>query len=168
MTRPILLGEDGELALETRTGKPIPNIQKLPQAPEAIRAAVDMFTRNYPGIRVRSLSSTYNCAGLVFATRRTGIEMVHLPLIMTEDGYKKVLKPSEVRVCDIVIYRKEPDGPIRHIGIVVELAFDIENATPRFQIVSQWGYNGEYLHEESEVPTVHYGSHREYWTERES
>lgn len=122
----------------------------------------------FPGIRTRSLSATYNCYGLVFANRRTVIPFPEdVQLLLDDDGYQRITERSKVSVGDVIVYRSNPDTEIKHAGIIVEV-----NPRPvgqriefDFMILSQWGFDGEYFHRESQVPE-RYGKHTEYYSER--
>jgi hypothetical protein len=60
--------------LATSRNRRIPNARRPELAPESLAAAMQFVTESHPSARVRSLTGTYNCIGMVFANRRTCIE----------------------------------------------------------------------------------------------
>jgi len=157
-------GDRQALPLTTRRGTRIPNEQRLERAPEGLRVARELWESRYPEARVRSLSSTYNCMGMAFATRRTWIDTDHLDMIFGEDGYQRVAEPSRVTVGDILVYRNQ-SGEAVHVGIVVARIPSVESGGWLTTVLSQWGADGAWIHPESHVPTV-LGQPSEYWSER--
>jgi hypothetical protein len=107
------------------------------------------------------MSATYNCFGLVFASRRTWIHEEALDLILRDDGYRRVDVPW---IGDVVIYRDNDDN-VNHVGIVVGLNVDSMGGQPEILVLSKWGADGEYLHRHDHVPEL-FGARVEYWTER--
>ena len=153
-----------QLPLVTKRGTHIPNEQR----PESSRATMDarkeQVVNGNPERQVRSLSSTYNCMGMVFANRRTWVDPEHLPLILTDDGYRRVNAESDLQPGDVVVYRSE-SGEVSHVGIVSKVRTNLIEASREVQVLSQWGATGEYFHRVDDVsPSL--GVPREYWTER--
>lgn len=165
-----LIGVTGEsdpnrIPLVTCAGWSIPNSRRpLPRDPESQRAAAKMHTTAHESIWVRSLSADYNCVGLVFASRRTVIDVDHVSRILREDGYVAVDLPNVVQG-DIVTYQ-DKRGTFAHVGVVFECTRDLVNASFRFRILSQWGFDGEYLHDVDDVPSEWLEGPRQYWSER--
>lgn len=132
---------------------------------DSLRAAREMVRRISPTANCRSLTSLYNCVGLVFASRRTVVDVKHLPMILKDDGFR-VIPESEAIQGDIVLYRRNTQ--ITHLGIVFEFRdVSLRGDRSEFQIwvLSQWGEDGEYLHKIREVPPI-YGNELEFWSER--
>jgi len=162
-----VLDEGGEndnrsIPLATKQGNWIRNVRKPEHLPGRLRSAAKALCGAFPNIRLRSLSATYNCVGMVFAARRTWVEPEEIDLIRRDDEYIRVERPV---VGDLVVYRRSADGGICHIGQVVEIERDVQTAHHRATVLSQWGQDGEYLHDIADVPEL-YGSQREFWTER--
>lgn len=156
------LGEPSDpksLPLYTRKRKFIPNVQRMQRPPQSMDAAKALALK-HGSPRVRSLCSTYNCVGLVFASRRTCVDTAHVEIILEDDGYVKI-GPAEVLPGDIVLYR-DGIGTVTHIGIVVDRKALLEEAMWATQVVSQWGTDGEYVHAAQEVPEL-YGKPVEFW-----
>ena len=115
---------------------------------------------------VRSLNSLYNCMGMVFASRRTWIELEleHLRMILQDDEYQQVPNEGELRQGDVVVYRDD-DNYVSHVGIVVNIRTRIKEATREIFVLSQWGQDGEYFHLAEDV-NPRLGKPAEYWTDR--
>jgi hypothetical protein len=118
-----------------------------------------------PEAILRSITATYNCTGMVVASRRTWIDPEHLTRILRDDGYRQLHGPEETEPGDVVIYHDGEDEAC-HVGIVVRknLLVPEENAEV-LTVLSKWGADGEYIHAASRVPG-YLGTPAEYWTDR--
>jgi len=151
--------EERGLALETRTKWPIPNNTSKEKAPAALMASRELWKKLLPEATLRSLTATYNCVGMVFATRRSHINPDHVRDILEKDGFSKV-PDAAVKLGDLVLYC---DGnTVLHIGMVA--------ATPSVDghdtwVLSKWGDDGEYYHRLKYVPEI-FGEPTEFWTHR--
>ena len=152
------------LHLSTRTGREIPNEQRSPLAPARMDAARDIVLTNHASARVRSMSSVYNCMGMVFATRRTWVEPDHLEIILKDDGYRPVIDETDLARGDVVVYRDDQQT-VTHVGVVAEIQTNIREATREVLVLSQWGRDGEYFHHVEDVSPL-LGKPSEYWTDR--
>jgi hypothetical protein len=159
------LQSPSSLRMQTKRGNDIPNRISPERAPAALRAAESIWKARFPDIEVRSLSATYNCIGLVVASRRACADPDDILWILRDDGYRRLGGEAEVQVGDVVIYRDD-SGTLRHAGIVIrkELIVSASNDEP-LVILSQWGLDGEYTHKMSQVPEI-YGKAAEFWTDR--
>jgi len=87
-------------------------------------------------------SPTYNCHGLVFASRRTAIhDSAAISMILHDDGFEPIAQ-SATLPGDVVIYFSD-NGDAQHSGIV------IGKPTAPFMIplvLSKWGKFSEVLH----------------------
>ena len=153
-----------ELAVSTRKRRQIPNEQRSPRPPVRMQAAKDMVLNAHSSAHARSLSSLYNCVGMVFASRRTCVEPEHLPMILEDDEYQQVNDRGELQPGDVVVYRDNQDE-ISHVGIVAEVKPNLEEATWEVVVLSQWGADGEYFHLDNDV-NPRLGRPTEYWTDR--
>jgi hypothetical protein len=144
-------GEDDKdsIDLATLKGNRIPNWQKGERAPEAMQAALGVVMDGHDGRVLRSLASTYNCIGMAFANRRTCIEPEQVPTILKEDGFVEVPQAAAVVTGDLVVY--ELDGDISHVALVVSNAPDLADGSSNIRVLSQWGFDGEYLHDYRDV-----------------
>jgi hypothetical protein len=140
------------LALQTRKGNDIPNVQDL-EVPEHRREQAEALIRHQLGLdftqvdRRREATGTYNCHGMTFACRRTGI---HNPddvlLILSDDGYRQI-REKEVLPGDIVLYFEGEPEEVIHSGIVVAVEQLQQGATAvPTRVLSKWGVAGEYIH----------------------
>ena len=163
-----LIGPGGEndrdaLRLSTRRGNHIPNWQKPERAPEAMQAARAVVMDGHQDRALRSLASTYNCIGMAFGNRRTCIEPDQVPMILEEDGFVEVTQAAAVMIGDLIIY--ELEGEISHVAVVVENKPDLRDGGSTIRALSQWGFDGEYLHDYRDVhPSL--GRPVRFYTER--
>lgn len=148
-----------------RSGYKIRNFQPPELAPARMTAAAEAHTRAFPNNVVRRLSATYNCLGLVFANRRTVIEDEHIRDILREDGYRQLSQPDEVTEGDVVVYLDRQQVPC-HVGLVCRRILDAGTDRTGIKVLSQWGQDGEYLHDAEDVPDL-LGKPSEFWTDRE-
>ncbi len=153
------------LLLQTRARWMIPNEVRRERPAAALRAAIDLMRELFPEARLRSITSAYNCMGLVVASRRTWVDPEHLVRILTDDGYRQIMRPENAESGDVVVYH-DPDGEPSHVGIVVgkNLAIPGENRD-LLLVLSKWGADGEYVHELTSLPVV-LGRPGQYWTDR--
>lgn len=167
----ILIGEGSKndknsIQLSTKRGRWIDNIKKKERLPDAMLEAEKYAHKNCPGIVTRSLSSSYNCVGMVFAARRVAVDPDQLVKIFSDDEYERVYDRSKVQVGDIVVYKKDRNSiEIEHVGVIIKVESDFTAGEIRIQVLSQWGFDGEYLHYEDNVPAL-FGNYREYYSER--
>lgn len=155
------------IRLETSEARWIKNSRKKPYPKERMEAAKQYLEKQFGSklLQLRSLRSDYNCFGMVFANRRTCIvsgEEVE-KVIFQDDRYQRVQELSAVAVGDVAVYRKAASQPIEHVGIVVDVVWRAGDFA--IKVLSQWGFDGEWLHLAPDVPLV-YGRHIEYWSER--
>jgi hypothetical protein len=127
--------------------------------------------RKFGGSWVRRTGPTgiYNCAGLVWASRRTAIyHDEEWDQVLREDEYTELGDVRDVSIGDIAVYTSEGAGYL-HVGVVfgTEVVFRQGQRVPR--ILSKWDdMSGEYFHLAPNIPfasdfpdwTV------SYWTDR--
>ncbi len=154
-----------ELPLFAKDGWSIPN--EIGQEWNPIqRREIVKFAPQLPSARLRSVSGVYNCAGLVFASRRTVIYRMELLYeILRHDGYRKIGPPPVAMEGDVVIYVEDDTGQPAHIGIIMKIEPRIADATFDTTVLSKWGLHGEYIHRLECVPEIH-GKPKEFWSER--
>ena len=153
-----------ELELATKKENHVPNEQRTQRHPDAMQAAVGIMQAGRPSVRPRSLSSIYNCMGMVFASRRTCIDPQHLKMILTDDDYQPVSNREDLCRGDVVVY-KDRNGSVSHVGIVDEVNRSPRDGPVAITGLSQWGGDGEYFHLINEVhPSL--GEPAEFWTDR--
>ena len=152
-----------ELLLETRKMNRIANNTAKEKPLVAREAAVDLMKRDHPNAVLRSITATYNCAGLVVACRRAHAKTEELKRILDDDGYTLLESHLRAKPGDIVLYLYE--GEVEHVGVVATVDPDVLNADYKITVLSKWGDDGEYFHDIADVPEV-YGRATEFWTDR--
>jgi len=149
----MIFGEGGpadkaSISLATSKNRPIPNT-RLPERPsQALFAAKRLHAKG--SRQLRSLRATYNCVGMVFANRRTFIEPEEIPAILQDDEYVEIIQAADVMPGDVVVYQNRATGAIVHVGIV--LAAEGVFETRRIRVLSQFGRDGEYIHDLHDIP----------------
>lgn len=137
-------------------------------APETVIAQLAADRANHPGLTPRSVDWRYNCMGLVFAARRSCIDIDELEKALKGDYYEKVNR-DEVVEGDLVVYFAPWGRPV-HVGVV------LNRPGPRgfvgglygdgeIRVLSKWGEHAEYVHSERDVDAVMLGEIR-YYSER--
>ena len=157
-----LLG--AELPLATKAGTQIPNERKkLDPPPVSLASRADSILRAHPTAKIRSLTTRYNCMGLVFGNRRTIIHPNYLEMILREDEYNRTTL-EELKHGDVVVYR-DSRGQVSHVGLVSCVESGNGETGRRVTVLSQWGQAGEYFHHMDDVHEE-LGRPTEYWTDR--
>lgn len=154
----------GSIELSTKIGQSIPNEQAAQLPRVRMEAARDNVLSHHPTAVERSLSSEYNCMGMVFAARRTWIDPALLGIILRGDSYRRVQEESELAVGDVVVYRNR-NGSVSHVGVIFSIGLYGPDGTRKVVVLSQWGLDGEYFHEIDDV-NPHLGEPADYWTDR--
>ena len=130
-----------------------------------MQSAVDIMNQNHPNALLRSITATYNCVGMVVASRRAWVDPEHLLTILVQDGYRLLRGPEEAEVGDVVVYR-DLSGDVCHVGLVSrKKILDPRNGMDYLQVLSKWGADGEYFHDLTDLPYL-LGRPSEYWTDR--
>ena len=150
------------IRLETREGNRISNEQHR-QRDSTAMAVAEELARHYGAETTRSLSSVYNCFGMVFASRRTAVSPDDIGMILTDDKYTRLVSVEEVMVGDLVLYTR--DDEYSHVAVVVRPQFGQGGMGNRPLVMSQWGADGEYLHLWDRV-SPWLGEPTEFWTDR--
>lgn len=161
-----LIGEGSELdpsaiRLATRRNSYIPNSRRRPRNPASMQAAVRSLTTDRR--KLRSAASEYNCVGLVFASRRTWVDTDQLNKIFEEDEYRQI-RVEDAQPGDVIVYR-DRDKQMVHVGILQNREPDVARAAWNLTVVSQFGADGEYIHEIADVVPL-LGTPTEAWTDR--
>ena len=152
------------IPLGTKKGREIPNEQAMQRSPVQMEAARDIIVTHHSSANVRSLSSVYNCMGMAFASRRSGVEPEYLEWILGDDGYRRVSDEGELVPGDLVVYRDD-QGDVSHVGVITEIRTNVREGVREVFVLSQWGRDGEYFHEVDDVSPL-LGKPSEYWTDR--
>lgn len=146
---PVSTADDVSLALATRKKNNIPNFHCPRSADPGDHNRVRDFIAEYPDVKHRpnaKASLGYNCHGLTFGARRTGItDSADVAKILKDDGYRVLQDSERIWFGDVAIYLEQ--GEITHSGIVV---FVEPNGTP--WILSKWGRYHEAVHKPLDCP----------------
>jgi hypothetical protein len=151
------------IELATSQGRRIPNARRPESLATVLAEGKKMVLDNHPSARLRSLTARCNCIGMAFANRRTWIEPTHVPMILDDDGYREV-SVKDVMPGDIVVYL-DKDREISHVAVVVSHEPDLANYTWKTTVLSQWGADGEYLHDHLDVNPL-LGKPDKFYSER--
>lgn len=138
------------IPLATAKGREIPNSQAGEIAPLQVKTLENLIAKYNAELRCTS-TVRYNCHGLTFANRRTGIDDdTIIPSILKDDGYVQV-SPEEAMPGDVVLYWNETNGDIEHSGILVEPRNPNDPLKPA-RILSKWSKGPEALHNANNCP----------------
>lgn len=132
------------LALATTQGSAIENFQSQ-EVSQFERSQFAGLDRQYTAHTERRSepSAVYNCHGLSFASRRTGIfDSSALYTILEEDRYV-VIPRERVLPGDLILYFDDT-GDIEHSGIVITTPTAEPLGIPR--VMSKWGKYCELIH----------------------
>lgn len=100
----------------------------------------------------------YNCHGLTFASRRTGIwDAESVTKILKMDGYEKI-QPSDVLPGDVLLY-VSAEGDIEHSAVVVIKPTRESLNIPI--VFSKWGIGPEFIHPANNCPYA-FNNHEYY------
>jgi hypothetical protein len=136
------------IRLDTALGNPIDNGQILEISTFETNQFGALRKWNQSGTLRTPPTPRYNCHGMTFASRRTGIfDSVVINKILDDDGYAEV-STSQILPGDVIIYFA-PDGDTEHSGIVVS-APTSDLGIP--QVVSKWGKYSEFVHWANNCP----------------
>jgi hypothetical protein len=141
------LSDRASIALSTSKNRRIPNLRMPERSPQSMYAAKQLHAKG--SRHLRSLRSTYNCVGMVFANRRTFIEPEQIPMILQDDEYIEV-RPDALMPGDVVLYEDPKTQDIKHVGLV--LAAEVMFEAKKIRVLSQFGRDGEYIHDLDDVP----------------
>ena len=88
-----------------------------------------------------------------------------LDLILRDDGYQSI-DERDVVPGDVVVYGKRR-GEAQHVAMVIAVEKKVDLLHPRWiiKVLSQWGADGEYIHELTDVPES-YGGPIAFYSER--
>lgn len=166
---PIILGSLGpiqpqEFSIFTKSLSFIESEQPMEVDNRILRERKRLLTSMFRDCEFRSVSNTYNCVGLVFASRRAFIDTDQLGLILNDDGYIEIPKDDAMEG-DVITYENEISPGISHVGFVQKIVPSV--GSKEIFVLSKWGNDVEMLHKISRVPEV-YGTKVKFWTERKN
>ncbi len=149
---------------------PQPNplvLQQFQQTEDLVRLKtvelVDQLRRKGKrGLQIRSISPhMYDCVGMIFANRRSWIDIEHIDNILLHDGYKQVAI-GDLMAGDVVVYTL--DKKRVHVALVTHISPPM-GSVPNIRVLSKWGKHGEIEHRLEDVP-YYLGKPSEFWSER--
>ena len=154
------------LDLHTQRRWRVPNELRPEMAPEARRQAVKIITGAYRTAHPLSSSGRYNCAGLVFGSRRVVIDVEHTEQILRDDGYSMLDAddPGRWDTGDVVVYRLGANA-LSHVAVIHSVKPKPSTAAYEVIVVSAWGQSGEYRHEINDVQPL-LGTPSQIWSKR--
>lgn len=148
----------------TRENNEIETWYRLEANPARRKAVVEVIGGCCPSAKPRSITQTYNCIGMVFASRRAWLDTSHFNKILEDDGYRQLGGLNEAKTGDLIIYRL--NGEFTHVAVIINKEPVIVGSNEvRVWTLSQFGFDGEWIHPHDEVPE-YCGTPVEYRTER--
>ncbi|HUY90227.1 MAG TPA: hypothetical protein VMV10_15930 [Pirellulales bacterium] len=164
------------IIVQTRRGTSLANFLAPPPDHQAKLTYASFRARFGMRWRMRTdASGVYNCAGLVWASRRTCLtEESEWRAILKEDEYRRITSEREVAVGDVVVYVRRGSNEIIHVAKVCEkismAGAGLEGARPVLKALSKWDNRyGEDVHAIEDV-FLNGGEafDVEYWTDRKN
>ena len=132
------------IKLDTKKGNFIENAQLFELSKFEVNQFNDlekMINKNNAIVRTKP-TPLYNCHGLTFAARRTGIfDSKELKKILRDDVYLEI-SIDKVLPGDVIIYYSE-DGDFEHSGLIVS---EPDNVLKIPRVLSKWGKYCEVIH----------------------
>jgi hypothetical protein len=170
-----LLGPtERSIIVQTREGTSIENLVELAPAETEQRRYSLLLERFGAHWRERTpATGFYNCAGHVWASRRTAILKPECwQIILKEDGYRSLPAAETPVTGDLVLYADAKGGEYIHVGMVMDTREGILPGSPTIPwVLSKWNStSGEVMHYVGDVPYGKQGipTKTEYWTDRAS
>jgi hypothetical protein len=174
----LLSQSDNSLELHTRKHRRIVN-EITPAPPSRELELYAALVRKHNGWELRKApAGGYNCAGMVWASRRTGIfdDLDKQACdILKDDGYRLLAGGEAVKCGDLALYWESvsPRNNLYHVGVVMELrptlfmtGGQVSSQTP--MILSKFNSSsGEALHRDRDIFFFEGATYSiEYWTDR--
>jgi hypothetical protein len=166
-----LLGStEHRIQVQTQRGNDVPNVLGLALTEQHRQRYQKLLDDHGAAWRERKPpNGSYNCAGHVWASRRTNIyEESAWRLILSDDGYRRTSQPLPD---DLALYVDSRLG-LLHVARIVELRPGLTpQSTSIPLVISKWNdFGGETIHLARDVPFLSLGFDLsiEYWTDRPS
>lgn len=167
-----LLGPtEKSIVVQTRKGTSIDNLIEIePGKAERRKYQLLLELCGKDWIKRKPATGVYNCAGHVWASRRTSILKAEAwRTIFHEDGYRRLSDVEEPVAGDLVLYADEKKEYL-HVGMILEMRNGISPELPNIPwVLSKWNStSGEVMHSCYDTPYPRYDIHAkiEYWTDR--
>jgi hypothetical protein len=159
-----------QIPLGTRRGTILVNVVASEPTERELRRAELLVRRQGRFWRQRKAPcGGYNCAGLVWAARRTALYEPPLDIIRNDDEYRVLPRESTPDVGDLAVYFSA-ESEFLHVGQVVDVMQITPGVGRLARVLSKWDdTTGEYFHSQADVPfDRHFAGWRiEFCTERE-
>lgn len=139
------------IVTQTITGSDIDNDQSFEMYFFGEQIMLKELKRDHPLAEVRiDPTKLYNCHGMTFASRRTGIYQVsEVKKILKEDRYQEIDLKS-VLPGDVIIYFDEKND-VEHSGVVLQVE-KADIGLISLKVVSKWGQGHEMIHWADDCP----------------
>ena len=161
----ILLGDtEDSIQLETRQKSPIKNvIAPEPGADGRRKYALIRELHGEHWTNRKPACGVYNCYGMVFASRRTAIyEDAQIPMVLEEDGYRRVVDEGWVRPGDLVFYRMHAPDRLLHVAVILRRDLGALFALSKWNSIAGEDEHNIRHHCWSEMEPIEL----EFWTDR--
>ena len=139
----------GKIVIQTRTGRDIFNAQSF-EISASEEGGFKYYRQKYSRAIFRSgVVPVYNCHGLTFGSRRSGIpDTSEVNHILHDDKYDNV-QLADVLPGDIILYISAEDNDIEHSGMVIS-----KPEEPFYVpwVLSKWGRGAEVIHWANHCP----------------
>jgi len=152
-----LLGSsEKSIALQTRVGRDIANLIELEPGYQQVKAYERLLERHGAKWRIRKPpTGIYNCAGHVWASRRTSIlDPREWQKIIADDGYRPLGDGESPMPDDIVAYVDRKSAEIIHLARIIFLADGLAGSKLKIPwAASKWNSTaGETCHSIFDAP----------------
>lgn len=162
------------IVVETAKGTRLENFISPPadfQAHQFYRSLVGRYGANW--VERKGPSGGYNCAGMVWASRRTCLwQPSDWRAVLRDDAYRRLSDGESPKVGDVAVYVSKAVGEIIHVAVVSEIRRlslgAAESGAPIPWLLSKWdNQSGESFHHPVDVH-LNGGEEfeLEYWTDR--
>jgi hypothetical protein len=168
----LLRSPERTIVVQTRTGK---NVKNLVEAEPGFRELrrYRAIVKKYGWVERKPAVGVYNCAGHVWASRRTAIlEPDQWRLILREDGYRPLSPGAGPSPGDLALYVDRENDDLLHVAEVLALRTGIGPETPKkpWLLSKLDSTAGEVMHYESDLVKYYtdlgFQVAVHYWTDR--
>ena len=168
-----LLGStERSIVVQTRKGTSVENLIEADPGETGRRRYRLLLERFGQHWRERTPAiGVYNCAGHVWASRRTSILADDVwRTVLREDEYRSLSDAETPVAGDLALYVDDESGQYLHVGMILEMGDGIAPESPKIpRILSKLNSAfGEIVHYERDLPYGKQGisARVEYWTDR--
>jgi hypothetical protein len=152
------------LVLATARGNPIENVIELDPDDRTKRKWAAIRAEHPRWIERKPDTGVYNCAGMVWASRRTMI-LGEYHQVLGDDGFRQLRRDEAAQRGDLVLYLD--GGSHAHVGVIQGFEPGLApGGQPIPVVLSKWdSVSGEYFHRLNDHP---FGASvvSEVWTDR--